>query len=55
MHSVDKAVSSYAGTEWNSSDFAEKKIEKAQLKLLALPSKTLSPGSVGIFVASGFE
>ena len=53
MHSVDKAVkSSYAGTEWDSSDFAEKmKSAKAQLKLLALPSKTLSPGSVRAYLS----
>ena len=53
VHSVDKAVkSSYAGTEWNSSDFAEKmKSAKAQLKLLALPSKTLSPGSVRAYLS----
>lgn len=53
VHSVDKAVkSSYAGTEWSSSDFAEKMTDaKAQLKLLALPSKTLSPGAVRAYLS----
>jgi predicted Zn-dependent protease len=53
VHSVDKAVKSgYAGKEWDSNVFASKMTAaKAQLKLLARPSKTLKPGSVRVYLS----
>ena len=53
VHSVDKAVKSgYAGKEWDASAFAGKMSDaKAQLKLLARPSKTLEPGSVRAYLS----
>lgn len=53
VHSVDKAVKSgYAGKKWDANAFAGKmKDAKAQLKLLARPSKTLKPGSVRAYLS----
>ena len=53
VHSVDKAVKSgYAGKQWDSKTFANKMSDaKAQLKLLARPSKTLKPGSVRAYLS----